>query len=82
MLGFKRLPNEVVKAVDPQLDIINKKLKAYYDAWDKFVQSWIIIKIKDPSCVFRWWLKAEVAMRAEGKPGMSDEEDMGFSLFD
>ncbi|XP_058111894.1 D-glycerate 3-kinase, chloroplastic-like isoform X2 [Magnolia sinica] len=74
MLGFKTLPNKVVKAVDPQLEIINKKLKAYYDAWDKFVQSWIIIKIKDPSCVFQWRLQAEVAMRAEGKPGMSDEE--------
>ncbi|XP_058071314.1 D-glycerate 3-kinase, chloroplastic-like [Magnolia sinica] len=74
MLGFKPLPNEVVKAVSPQLEIINKKLEAYYDAWDKFVQSWIIIKISNPNCVFRWRLQAELAMRVEGKPGMSDEE--------
>ncbi|GJM93550.1 hypothetical protein PR202_ga10114 [Eleusine coracana subsp. coracana] len=39
MLGFKPLPDEVVKAVDPQ---------------------------------------AEIAMRADGKPGMSDEEVMDF----
>lgn len=72
---------------------------------------WIVIKIKDPSCVYEWRLQvsycigilsqqlyvlflsknsysisptsltipakklqAEIAMRAEGKPGMSDEE--------
>ncbi|KAL5975626.1 hypothetical protein ACLOJK_019951 [Asimina triloba] len=78
MLGFKPLPNEVVKAVDPQLEIVNKKLEAYHEAWDKFVQSWIVIKIKDPNCVFQWRLQAEVAMRAEGKPGMTDEQVLDF----
>lgn len=80
---------------------MNKNLEAYYDAWDKFIKTWIVIKIKDPSCVFEWRLQvsktavtridssllyvlflviclknlqAEIAMRAEGKPGMSDEE--------
>lgn len=83
-----------------QLEIVNKNLEAYYEAWDKFIQSWIVIKIKDPSCVYQWrlqvghWflfqkiqiprntfaiyhlvnLQAEIAMRADGKPGMSDEE--------
>uniref|UniRef100_A0A1D1XKG3 D-glycerate 3-kinase, chloroplastic n=2 Tax=Anthurium amnicola TaxID=1678845 RepID=A0A1D1XKG3_9ARAE len=78
MLGFKPLPNEVVKAVDPQLEVVNKNLEAYYDAWDKFVNSWIIIKIKDPSCVYQWRLEAEVAMREDGKPGMSDDEVLDF----
>ncbi|XP_020243991.1 D-glycerate 3-kinase, chloroplastic [Asparagus officinalis] len=78
MLGFKPLPNDVVKAVDPQLELVNKNLEAYYDAWDKFVEAWIIIKIKDPSCVYQWRLQAEVAMRADGKPGMSDEEVLDF----
>ncbi|KAJ9559572.1 hypothetical protein OSB04_004732 [Centaurea solstitialis] len=78
MLGFKPVPTEVVKAIDPQLEIVNKNLEAYYDAWDKFIKSWIIIKIKDPSCVYQWRLQAEIAMREAGKPGMSDEEVMDF----
>ncbi|XP_057772965.1 D-glycerate 3-kinase, chloroplastic isoform X3 [Salvia miltiorrhiza] len=78
MLGFKPVPAEVVKAVDPQLEIINKNLEAYYNAWDKFIKSWIVIKIKDPSYVYQWRLQAEIAMRADGKPGMSDEEVFDF----
>ncbi|KAG6425359.1 hypothetical protein SASPL_115789 [Salvia splendens] len=78
MLGFKPVPSEVVKAVDPQLEVVNKNLEAYYDAWDKFIKSWIVIKIKDPSYVYQWRLQAEIAMRDEGKPGMSDEEVFDF----
>ncbi|XP_066314750.1 D-glycerate 3-kinase, chloroplastic-like isoform X4 [Miscanthus floridulus] len=78
MLGFKPLPNEVVKAVDPQLEVVNKNLEAYYDAWDRFIKSWIVIKIREPSCVYQWRLQAEIAMKADGKPGMSDEEVMDF----
>ncbi|XWS11873.1 hypothetical protein CRYUN_Cryun37aG0038400 [Craigia yunnanensis] len=78
MLGFKPLPTEVVKAVDPQLEIVNKNLEAYYDAWDKFIKAWIVIKIQDPSCVYQWRLQAEIAMREAGKPGMSDEEVKDF----
>ncbi|KAL9271209.1 D-glycerate 3-kinase, chloroplastic-like protein [Drosera capensis] len=78
MLGFKPVPPEVVRAMDPQLEIINKNLEAYCDSWDKFVNSWIVIKIKDPSCVYQWRLQAEVAMRADGNPGMTDEEVLDF----
>ncbi|KAL4195338.1 hypothetical protein AMTRI_Chr05g72830 [Amborella trichopoda] len=78
MLGFKLQPVEVVKAVDPQLEIINRNLEAYYDAWDSFVKSWIVIKIQDPSCVYQWRLQAEHAMKASGKPGMSDKEVQDF----
>ncbi|VVA95908.1 unnamed protein product [Arabis nemorensis] len=74
MLGFKPLPAEVVKAVDPQLEIVNKNLEAYYNAWDKYINAWVVIKIKDPSYVYRWRLQAEIAMRQAGKAGMSDEE--------
>ncbi|RVW77608.1 D-glycerate 3-kinase, chloroplastic [Vitis vinifera] len=49
MLGFKPLPAEFVKSVDPQLETVNKNLEAYYDAWDKFIKVWIVIKIKDPT---------------------------------
>ncbi|KAI3418991.1 uncharacterized protein J3R85_013497 [Psidium guajava] len=78
MLGFKPLPADVVKAVDPQLETVNKNLEAYYDAWDKFVKAWIVIEIQDPSCVYQWRLQAEIAMREAGSPGMSDEEVRDF----
>ncbi|GAV60969.1 hypothetical protein CFOL_v3_04497, partial [Cephalotus follicularis] len=79
MLGFKPLPVEVVKAVDPQLETVNKNLEAYFDAWNKFIKAWIIIKITDPNCVYQWRLQAaEVAMREAGNPGMSDEEVKDF----
>ncbi|CAN6570640.1 unnamed protein product [Malus baccata var. baccata] len=81
MLGFKPLPLEVVKAVDPQLETVNKNLVAYYDAWYKFIKAWIIIKIKDPSCVYQWRLQAEIAMREAGNPGMSDDEVASLSIF-
>ncbi|KAL3633010.1 hypothetical protein CASFOL_025994 [Castilleja foliolosa] len=78
MLGFKPVSVEAVKAVDPQLEIINKNLEAYYDAWDKFIKSWIVVRIQDPSYVYQWRLQAEIAMRDDGKPGMSDEEVFDF----
>lgn len=40
-----------------QLETVNKNLEAYYDAWDKFVKAWIVIQIKDPSCVYEWRLQ-------------------------
>ncbi|KAL5698508.1 glycerate 3-kinase [Ranunculus cassubicifolius] len=78
MLGFRPMPTEVVKGVDPQLEVVNKNLEAYYEAWDKFIDAWIVIKIKDPSCVYQWRLQAEIAMREEGKAGMSDEDVRDF----
>ncbi|XP_021731925.1 D-glycerate 3-kinase, chloroplastic-like [Chenopodium quinoa] len=78
MLGFKPLPDEVVKDIDPQLEIVNKNLRSYYDAWDKYIKAWVVIKIKDPSCVYQWRLQAEHAMRADGKSGMSDKEVLDF----
>ena len=40
-----------------QLETVNRNLEAYYDAWDKFIKAWIVIKIKDPSCVYQWRLQ-------------------------
>lgn len=78
MLGFKPLSSEVVKAVDPQLEAVNRNLESYYDAWEKFIGSWIIIKVDDTQWVYEWRLQAEIAMREDGKPGMSDEEVADF----
>ena len=63
MLGFKPLSSEVVKVVDPQLEVVNRNLESYYDAWEKFIGSWIIIKVDDTNWVYEWRLQAEIAMR-------------------
>ncbi|KAK1362981.1 Glycerate 3-kinase [Heracleum sosnowskyi] len=92
MLGFKLQHVEVAKAVDPQLETVNKYLELYFDAWYKFINPWIVIKITDPSCVpvaFAGFFimnlsfvfsihKFIIAMRADGKPGMTDEKVMDF----
>lgn len=49
-----------------QLEVVNKCLEPYYDAWDKFIESWLIIKIKDPSCVFKWRLQVCYTPRQKG----------------
>lgn len=40
-----------------QLETVNNNMKAYYDAWDKYIKAWIVIKINDPSCVYHWRLQ-------------------------
>ncbi|KAF9615832.1 hypothetical protein IFM89_026672 [Coptis chinensis] len=86
MIGFKPVPNEVVKAVGPQLEVVNRNLEAYYDAWDKFINAWTVIKIKEPKlrlpmatrhCEHKFvvTLQAEIAMRGR-QTRMSDEEAM------
>jgi D-glycerate 3-kinase len=77
-LGFEPQEESVVTAVDPQLAPVNKQLAAYYDAWHKLVDSWIVIQVDDPHWVFRWRLQAEIATRAGGKAGMTDEQVADF----
>jgi D-glycerate 3-kinase len=38
------------------------------------VDAWIVVAVSDAAVVHRWRLEAERNMRAQGKPGMSDEE--------
>ncbi|KAG0591531.1 hypothetical protein KC19_1G181600 [Ceratodon purpureus] len=57
MLGFEPQKESVVTAVDPQLVPVNKQLAAYYDAWHKMIDSWIVIQVDDPNWVFRWRLQ-------------------------
>ncbi|GLJ30809.1 hypothetical protein SUGI_0611350 [Cryptomeria japonica] len=78
MLGFKPLPDDTVKSIDPQLESVNRNLESYYDAWEKFIGSWIVIEVDEPHWVYKWRLQAEIAMREEGKPGMSDEQIADF----
>ncbi len=60
--------------VDADLISINNKLKEYEAAWDKCVDSWLVVKVGEPEWVYKWRLQAEHAMRAAGKPGMSDAQ--------
>lgn len=56
---------------------INLNLNSY-NVWHSLVDSWVVIAIDDPSCVFDWRLQAEHAMRASGRDGMSDEQVRDF----
>ncbi|KAK8641796.1 hypothetical protein V6N13_011169 [Hibiscus sabdariffa] len=64
--------------------MINKNLDA--DAWDKFIQAWIVLKTQDrtqllsSSTVYHWHLQAEIAIRQAGKPGMTGEEVHGMHI--
>ncbi|XP_024545180.1 D-glycerate 3-kinase, chloroplastic [Selaginella moellendorffii] len=78
MLGFKPLGKAAVSSVDPQLEVVDKNLVAYQKGWFSLVDSWIIVKVDDPGWVYEWRLEAEIAMKAKGKPGMSDEQVADF----
>ncbi len=53
---------------------INNKLREYEEAWDRFVDAWLVVKVSDPNFVFKWRQQAEQAMKASGKSGMSDDQ--------
>jgi D-glycerate 3-kinase len=40
-----------------QLAPVNRNLEAYYDAWHKLIDSWVVIEVDDPNWVFRWRLQ-------------------------
>lgn len=60
---------------------INEKLGAYESAWDSHVDSWLVVKVGSPDWVYSWRLQAEVAMRASGRPGMTDEQVMRLLMY-
>ena len=53
MLGFRPLPTDDVVAVDPDLAPVNELLKQYEAAWDSHVDVWLVIRVPDPSCVYK-----------------------------
>lgn len=48
MSGFAPLPADQASAVDPSLAQVNEALGQYKQAWDSFVDSWLVIRIGDP----------------------------------
>lgn len=69
MLGFR----PVEHVVDARLRVPNDALRAY-DAWDELLDVLISLRMKTSSQVIQWRIEAEQAMRARGKPGLSDAE--------
>jgi D-glycerate 3-kinase len=74
MLGFAPVEESQAASVDQNLIPVNAFLQAYKSAWDSAVDSWLVVKVKDPEYAYKWRLQAERAMRAAGKPAMTDEQ--------
>jgi len=79
MLGFRPLGDgggavgAAVSAEDAaDLRPVDAALRAYEEAWDRLVDSWLVVRVGDAGWVRGWRLQAEQAMRAAGRGGMSD----------
>jgi D-glycerate 3-kinase len=70
-VGFTPLPETDIQ--DAHLSEINKML-AQYAAWHNFLDAFIQLRAQRIGDVVRWRIEAEQKMRAQGKPGMSDEK--------
>ena len=53
MLGFRPLPADQAVSIDPDLGPVNELLKEYEAAWDSHVDVWLVIRVPDPSCVYK-----------------------------
>lgn len=80
MLGFRPLADgrESAAAVDGDLVEVDRRLRAYEEAWDSHVDAWLVIRVGDPQWVYNWRLQAEEKMIAAGKPGMSTAQIQDF----
>lgn len=78
MLGFNAVDDEIAGKIDSHLLPVNTFLKGYKDGWDAHVDCWLVVKVKEPEYAFEWRLQAEQAMRAAGKPAMSDDQVADF----
>ena len=74
MLGFAPVGGEAAAAASPHLPAVDAALAAYAPAWDSRVGAWLVVDAPSPDCVYAWRAQAEVAMRASGKGGMTDEQ--------
>lgn len=59
--------------MDPNLVGVNERLQDY-QRWHQQVDAWLILKVSDPAYVYRWREQAEVALRAKGGGGMTEEQ--------
>lgn len=73
MLNYPKLIRPMqAAAVDPALGAVNAALRAYEAAWDSHVDSWLVVRIGDPTWVFKWRLQVgRVVYFACQKRGLS-----------
>lgn len=69
MLGFAPVDGPLEAA----LQVPHTKLAAY-SAWTSHVDVLLHLRMADPASVVTWRRQAEAAMKASGRPGLSDEE--------
>jgi D-glycerate 3-kinase len=74
LLGIPSVPIATALQAMLALNFSLLMMQGYRDAWDKFVDCWLVVKVADPVYVYKWRLQAEHAMLATGKPGMTDEQ--------
>ena len=74
MFGFAPVDAAAAAAVDQNLVPVNTFLQEYRAAWDATVDAWLVVRVADPQFAYKWRLQAERAMRAAGKPAMTDEQ--------
>lgn len=74
MFGFAPVKDAAAKKVDPALVPVNAFLQDYKEAWDSTVDAWLVVRVADPQFAYKWRLQAERAMRAAGRPAMTDEQ--------
>ena len=78
MLGFSPVGEPAAGALSPHLPPVDAALGAYKAAWDAAVGAWLVIAAPSAQCVYAWRAEAEVALRAAGRGGMSDEQVADF----
>lgn len=80
MLGFRPVGPEAASRASPHLPASDAMLANYADSWDRWCDSWLVIRAtQGPRCVYRWRLEAERQLRAAtGGGGMSDEQVADF----
>ncbi|MBL8923164.1 MAG: hypothetical protein JNJ54_30215 [Myxococcaceae bacterium] len=69
MLGFE----PVERVPEPALAAPNAMLRDYA-RWTRLLEVLVCLRMADPRQVIRWRIEAEAAMRASGRPGLSDAE--------
>jgi D-glycerate 3-kinase len=78
-LGFAPLGDAAAAAaVHEGLPEVDAALAAYPEALERFADAWLVVRVAQPSWVFDWRLQAELQMRAQGKPGLSDDQVADF----
>lgn len=74
MAGFQPVASDApVLAQHDGLPEVNTRL-ARYAEWHELMDSWVVLAVDDPECVYTWRLQAEHAMAKAGRPGMSDTQ--------